>query len=106
MGGNPAVTSYIANTLNPGLSSLTAMNLAHIAYVDDLVRGASENGTRPVALVIESYGGEATFPLEIIHRAKTYCKEFYVIAINVAKSVATLLALLADRIVAVETASF
>jgi len=101
------VASYISNTLMPGMAAISSMNLTHVAYVDDLIRGAaSQKDVQAVALIIESFGGEATFPSEIMRRARKYCKEFYVIVVNVAKSAGTLLALLSDKIIALETASF
>lgn len=102
-----AVAAYIANTLMPGLEVVSSMNLTHVAYVDDLIRvAANQDGVEAVALIVESFGGQATFPSEVMRRARTYCKEFYVIVVNVAKSAGTLLALLSDKIIAVETASF
>jgi|GEM_PF-2005451 len=101
-----AVTSYISNTANPGVQAATSMNLSHLAYVDDLIRGAAKDGRRNVALIVESYGGEATFPLEVVKRAKAYSDQFIIIVVNVAKSAGTLLALLSDKIIAYETASF
>lgn len=101
------VAAYIANTLVPGVELLSSMSLTHIAYVDDLIRvAADQEGVRAVALIVESFGGEATFPSEVMRRARSYCKEFYVIVVNVAKSAGTLLALLSDKIIAVQTASF
>jgi hypothetical protein len=102
-----AVAAYIANTLMPGFEAVSSMNLTHVAYVDDLIRvAANREGVEAVALIVETYGGEATFPSELMRRARTYCKEFYVIVVNVAKSAGTLLALLSDKIIAVQTASF
>src|SRR5690348_1389315 len=61
-----SVAAYIANTLNPGLATLTSMNLSQISYIDDLIRtAAEEEGTEAVALIVETYGGEATFPTEV-----------------------------------------
>lgn len=101
------VGAYISNTLMPGLEVVSSMNLTHVAYVDDLIRGAAnQDGVEAVALIVESFGGQATFPSEVMRRARTYCKEFYVIVVNVAKSAGTLLALLSDKIIALETASF
>ncbi|MGC9175357.1 MAG: SDH family Clp fold serine proteinase [Thermoprotei archaeon] len=100
-----SVASYIANTLDTAVAGYTTMSLAHVTYLDDLIRTASV-GAGSVALILESYGGEATFPSEIIQRAKKYCKSFYVIVVNVAKSAGTLLSLLSDGIIALETASF
>jgi hypothetical protein len=106
-GKKVGVAAYISNTLIPGLAAVTSMNLTHVAYVDDLIRGvANQDGVQAVALIVESFGGEATFPSEVIRRARKYCKEFYVIVVNVAKSAGTLLALLSDKIIAIETASF
>jgi ATP-dependent protease ClpP protease subunit len=107
LGAPVAVASYVSNTVNPAVQAATSMSLSHIAYVDDLIRGATEGGVvRKFALIVESYGGEATFPLEVMKRAKTYCDQFIVIVVNVAKSAATLLSLLSDKIIAFETASF
>jgi ATP-dependent protease ClpP protease subunit len=101
-----AVAAYIANTLNPGVSAATSMNLTHIAHVDDLIRTASSNDVEAVALILETFGGEATFPLEVIQRARKYSKNFYVVVVNVAKSAGTLLSLISDKIISLETASF
>lgn len=100
-----AAAAYIANTIDPNVASYTAMNLSHLAFVDDLIRTASE-GADAVALIIESYGGDADFPKHIIDRVREYSKEFYVIVVNIAKSAATLLAILSDKIIALETSSF
>lgn len=101
-----SIAAYIANTLNPNLASAASMSLAHIAHVDDLIRTASGDDVEATALVIESFGGDATFPSAVIERARKYCKEFYVIVVNVAKSAATLLSIISDKVIALETASF
>jgi hypothetical protein len=101
-----AVAAYIANTLNPGIVAAASMSLTHIAHVDDLIRTASTDDVDVVALILESFGGEATFPSEVIQRARKYCKNFYVIVVNVAKSAGTLLSLISDKIISLETASF
>jgi ClpP class serine protease len=102
-----AVAAYIANTLNPAIVAAASMSLTHIAHVDDLIRTASgDDDVDVVALILESFGGEATFPSEVIQRARKYCKNFYVIVVNVAKSAGTLLSLISDKIISLETASF
>src|SRR2546426_1615336 len=106
LGKKVAVAAYIANTLNPGIAAVTTMSLMHIAHVDDLIRVASSDDVEAVALILESFGGEATFPSEVIQRARKYCKNFYVVVVNVAKSAGTLLSLISDRIISLETASF
>ncbi|MDG7029106.1 MAG: hypothetical protein JRN38_02545 [Nitrososphaerota archaeon] len=105
-GKDVAVAAYISNTLNPMVQAATSMNLAHVSFLDDLIRRTSEGGSKHVALMVESYGGEATFPSEILSRARAYSKGFSTIMVNIAKSAATMLALLSDEIIAMETASF
>jgi ATP-dependent protease ClpP protease subunit len=106
LGKKVAVAAYIANTMNPGIAAVTSMSLTHLAYVDDLIRTASGDSMDAVALIIETFGGEATFPSEVMQRARRYCKNFYVVVVNVAKSAGTLLSIISDKIIALETASF
>ncbi len=100
------IAAYIANTLDPGIAAITMMNITHLIHLDDLIRVACKDNADSLALIIESFGGEATFPEEVANRARTHCKKFYTIIVNLAKSAATLLSMFSDKIIALDTASF
>jgi ATP-dependent protease ClpP protease subunit len=99
-----SVISYIFNTTNTFIN--LPMNLSHISHIEDLVRVAKEDKSQSLALIIESLGGEANFPAELDERIRKYFDEFYIVGVNVLKSAATLLSLLSDKVIAIETASF
>ncbi len=103
---NIGTAAYISNTLNPAVAAATAMNITHIVHVEDIIRTACAENVSAVALMLESLGGDATFPLEVIKRVKKYCSRFYTIVVSVAKSAGTLLSMLSDKVIALDTASF
>ena len=102
---NVAVVSYIANTTNPALGAASSMNISHLTYLEDLIKKAK--GDRNILVIIlESYGGEATFPIEFLKLIKGYYGKFYIVVVKIAKSAATVISLLSDGIIALSTASF
>ncbi len=101
-----SLASYIANTSNPVIRPLTMMSLSHIMHFEDIVKTAKNEGGSKLALILETYGGESDFPEEALKRIHTYFGEFYVIAVNICKSAGTLLSLLADKLIAIKSASF
>ena len=105
LGKKTAVATYIANTLDPTVNAATSMGLQHITHLEDVIRTTKGNADS-LALIVESFGGDVNFPLELLRRARTYYKEFRVIVVSIAKSAGTLLSLLADGVIATETASF
>ena len=96
--------AYIFNTSNAFVNM--PMNLSHISHLEDLVRISKENGSETLALMVESLGGDANFPSELDDRIRKYYDEYFTIGVNVLKSAATLLSLLSDKVIALETASF
>jgi ClpP class serine protease len=99
-----SVVSYIFNTANTFLN--VPMNLSHISHIEDLIRVAKEENGNCLAFIVESLGGDANFPAELDERIRKYFDEYYIVGVNVLKSAATLLALLSDKVIAIETASF
>lgn len=98
-----SVISYIFNTVNP---TVFLMNISHIPYLEDLVRLAKSDNAQILGFIVDSYGGDANFPMELVNKIRAYYSEFFVIGINVLKSAATLLSIISDKIVAIETTSF
>lgn len=99
-----SVISYVFNTSDPTVNF--PMQNSHIIYIEDLIRLSKSDDNDILCLIIDSYGGDANFPTELVNRIHAYYEEFYVIGINMLKSAATLLSILSNKIIAVSTASF
>lgn len=85
------------------------MNQAHLIYLEDLVRYRKNNDCKDcniVYLLVDSLGGSVYFPETLIHRLKNNVDHIYTLFVNQAKSAATLLGLLSDKIITLKQASF